>query len=239
MPLYTQIEDFLLKRIQSGEMQEGDLIPTERQLADHFHVSRPTVRQALNNLVCQGYLTRTAGKGSYVTKPKILQEYTRFIESYQIEMTKKGRGIKTEVLEKQVLPADKFLAQKLELPEKEPLMYLSRLRYLLPSSDNRPILLTNVYLPQRLCPGLLEVDFTAASLYDSLEKNGIHIQHAFREIEIRLCTAEDSRLLQIPVGTPVFFIATVSRSAEGKLVEYSESIYPWDKNKFSIEISRP
>ena len=58
MALYEKIRDGLKEKIQSGELKEGDMIPTEIQLAETFHVSRPTIRRALNDLVVDGYLRR-------------------------------------------------------------------------------------------------------------------------------------------------------------------------------------
>ena len=54
MALYEKIRDGLKEKIQSGELKEGDMIPTEIQLAETFHVSRPTIRRALNDLVVDG-----------------------------------------------------------------------------------------------------------------------------------------------------------------------------------------
>ena len=115
MALYEKIRDGLKEKIQSGELKEGDMIPTEIQLAETFHVSRPTIRRALNDLVVDGYLRRVKGTGTFVTKPKILQEYTKFIESYQAEMGKKNYSVKTVVIETSQIRADDFLAQKLQV----------------------------------------------------------------------------------------------------------------------------
>ena len=67
--LYSQIENYILDDIKSGKLTEGDMIPPETVLSKDFNVSRPTVRQALNNLVNEGYLVRIKGKGSFVNPP--------------------------------------------------------------------------------------------------------------------------------------------------------------------------
>ena len=126
MALYENVRDTLKDKIHSGVLKEGDMIPTEMQLAEMFHVSRPTIRRALNDLVVDGFLRRVKGTGTFVTKPKILQEYTKFIESYQAEMDKKHYSVKTVVIETSQIRADEFLAQKLEIKPGEILFCLQQ-----------------------------------------------------------------------------------------------------------------
>lgn len=69
-PLYVQIEDFILEQIKTGRWQLDQQITTERELAEQFKVSRITAKNALNNLVNQGYLYRQRGKGTFVSNRK-------------------------------------------------------------------------------------------------------------------------------------------------------------------------
>lgn len=238
MALYEKVRDTLIDRIKSGELKEGDMIPTEFQLAEMFHVSRPTIRRALNDLVVDGYLRRVKGTGTFVTKPKILQEYTKFIESYQAEMGKKNYSVKTVVIETSQIRADDFLSQKMQVKVGESLFCLKRLRFLIPSMDERPVLYTTVYIPKKLFPNMFDYNYEGRSLYQILDENNLMIRQALREIEIQFSDRYVSRYLQIKENSPVFFISTVSRLEDHRVVEYSESIYPWDKNKFQIEIYR-
>ena len=238
LAIYGEIKDYMMEQIHSGALAEGDIIPTELQLSEQFHVSRPTVRHALNELVNEGYLRRVKGKGSFVTKPKILQEYTKFIESYQAEMEKKNYTVKTVVIESSQIRADEFLAQKLEVKPGERLFCLKRLRYLIPSADGRPVLFTTVYIPVKIFPGLFDYNYEERSLYEVLDTNDVKIKRATREIEIQFSDRYLSRYLELKENTPVFLISTVSRLENDEVVEYSESVYPWDKNKFQIEIYR-
>jgi len=66
VPLYRQIKDLLLDRIQHGELAVGDVIPSEAQLGAAFEVSRLTVRQALYELRVEGYVIREKGRGTFV-----------------------------------------------------------------------------------------------------------------------------------------------------------------------------
>ncbi len=56
----------LLQNIKEGSLQPGDKLPPERELAQAFHVSRSSVREAISALVLVGYLEVTQGKGIFV-----------------------------------------------------------------------------------------------------------------------------------------------------------------------------
>jgi GntR family transcriptional regulator len=71
VPLYQQIKDLLLDRIEHGELAVGDVIPSEPQLQAAFEVSRLTVRQALYELRVEGYVIREKGRGTFVRKSSV------------------------------------------------------------------------------------------------------------------------------------------------------------------------
>lgn len=65
-PYYLQIVGNIRYDIDSGKLREGDKLPSENQLCDLYHVSRVTVRHALDELAEAGYLEKRRGKGTYV-----------------------------------------------------------------------------------------------------------------------------------------------------------------------------
>ena len=54
IPLYFQLEEILKERIETGELQTGDLLSSEKELSEKYKISRPTIRQALRGLVSEG-----------------------------------------------------------------------------------------------------------------------------------------------------------------------------------------
>lgn len=57
--------------IEQGRLKAGDRLPTERELAQAFKVSRPSVREALRALESQGFLVSRQGDGTYVSQQPI------------------------------------------------------------------------------------------------------------------------------------------------------------------------
>ena len=68
IPAYFQLKEYLKQQIQAGTWQPGEKIPTEAELCERFNISRTPVRQALKELVFEGLLTRTAGRGTFVAQ---------------------------------------------------------------------------------------------------------------------------------------------------------------------------
>ncbi len=69
-PAYLRVSEAIRARILRRELQEGEPLPTEIELARQFEVNRSTVREALRKLESAGLLgRRRGGKRLYVTRP--------------------------------------------------------------------------------------------------------------------------------------------------------------------------
>src|SRR4051812_25015713 len=82
IPLYFQLKELILSEIKEGNYKIGSLIPTENDLSDMFEISRTTVRQAITELVQEGWLYRVKSKGTFVSKPKIEQSFIQALGSF-------------------------------------------------------------------------------------------------------------------------------------------------------------
>ncbi len=69
IPLYEQIYNSLLADIKNEKLKSGDRVPSEKELADHFQVSRITTKKALEKLSQDRVIQRVRGKGSFVASP--------------------------------------------------------------------------------------------------------------------------------------------------------------------------
>ena len=236
MHSYSKIYRYILDKIKSGELKDGDTVPKEMDLSKQFSVSRPTVRQALGMLVSDGYVSRVRGKGSFVTKPKVMQGYTRFIESYNDEMKKKGLVPMTKVLEVSVKYPEEHIRKQLELDENEKVVQLKRLRYIVENNSPKPMILTTVYFPLSLMPQFFEYDFETASFYDALGKNGVKISRVTRLMEVKLMTRKMAQMFSLADSAPCHYISSVGYDEGGKPCEYSENYYPADRNTFTVVI---
>ncbi|MDL2323655.1 GntR family transcriptional regulator [Ruminococcaceae bacterium OttesenSCG-928-A16] len=235
VPLYYQIKQSILAAIQEGQLKGGDMLPTELDFCVNCGISRPTIRQALSELVTEGYLYRLKGKGTFVAQPKIDARFLNKLQSFNQEMTQKGLVPSTQVLSVQTIEGKSSINKLLNIPAGEKLLYLERVRY----TDGEPIVYLETYLPNTLLGGLAQEDFTHKSLYSLLEeKYNLRVEKVQREIEAVNATTHVAGLLEISKGKAICLVTTVAYAGDMMPVEYSVARYRGDRNKFSVELYR-
>ena len=222
-----------MERIRTGALKPGDMIETELELEEKFHASRPTVRQALNKLTTMGYLVRIKGKGSFVTRPKLLHRSSSVIESYRSEVG--DRRLLTQVDRLQVIRAEDGVAHALGIQRHAPVVELARTRRI---ENEKAVVNTIVYVPRSRFPGMEKLDFENASFYDALDDRELRVTHAVRTIEIVLPSAEVAEKLEISPFEPVFYVESTGYMANDLPIEYSKSYYPGSNSKFMVDIHR-
>lgn len=234
IPLHKKIRADLLRKIEAGEYEENQLIPTEMELAEQYQVSRPTVRQAVQSLVDEGYLEKRKKRGTIVKKPKIQQEFTHVIESFDSEMSRKGILPKTRILNFQQTTANEEIAENLALEPGDLVYKMTRLRY----AEEKPVVLVTSYIPYELFPKFQEVDFTKEKMYQVFEDMGHPIRTVTRKLEVIKADETISDLLDVAEDDPLFYFHTQGFSDERLPVEYSISKYRGDINYFVFELSQ-
>lgn len=76
------------------------------------------------------------------------------------------------------------------------------------------------------------------SLFQTLSQvHDVHVAKTTEALEIALADEKVSGLLDCPLGTPCFYIETVTEDASGRTIEYSRSYFRGDKTSFVIERS--
>lgn len=235
IPLYYQLKQFLISEIKAGKIKTGECMPTEQEMMTKLGISRTTVRQALSEMVNEGYLHREKSKGTFVTRPKIDERFFQKLESYNDEMRLKGLQPKTVVMSFRRIAAKEGINSHLEIPEHDSLIYLERLRF----ANDEPIVYLETYLPSSKFAGLLNENLTELSLYALLEnKYNTVVKTAIRKIEAVAATSQESTLLDIKKGAPVCLVRTTAYDADLKPIEYSVARYRGDRNQFTLELER-
>lgn len=234
LPLYYQIKQALLGAIQQGNMAPGTVLPGEQELCQYYGVSRPTVRQAMQELTAEGYLERHKGKGTFVAHPKINDRFLNKLQGYNEEMIQKGLLPSTKVLRfERVRRPD--IARKLSLAPEEELFCLERVRF----ANNEPMVYVETYFPSRQFASLSTVDFTRESLYAAmLSRCDVQVSRARREIEAVVANAREIALLGLPHISAVCLVKSVAYDETNTAVEYSIARYRGDRTKFSVELCR-
>lgn len=85
-PLYQQLYNYILDEIKSGNLKSGDRVPSEKELAEKFNVSRITSKKALEKLMQLNFINRERGRGSFVAKE--LPDFAEDAEDFEGENNK-------------------------------------------------------------------------------------------------------------------------------------------------------
>jgi len=233
IPIYVQIEDLLRDRIVQGTYPVNSLIPSERDLSAQFGVSRMTVRQALMNLVKEGYLYREKGRGTFVAEEKMEQPLNG-LTSFTEDMKARGFVPGTKLIGFSKVQPDVHIAAKLGLAEEALVYKIIRVRY----ADNTPMAIERSFLPVGLLPDLTE-EALQGSLYAYIEQQAhLVIGQATQRMEAALAKLDDAEYLQISLPAAVVLIERISMLDDGRPFEVVRSTYRADRYKFISEIGR-
>jgi GntR family transcriptional regulator len=232
VPLYFQIHRALVDQIDSGELREGDLITSEWKLAQAYHVSRMTAREALHALKASGYACSLRGRGTFVTKPKLERAETQ-LRGFTEEITQRGMVPASRLLEQTILDADAELAEGLAVELGSPVMRLRRLRL----ANAIPMVVEKTYLSLCHFPGIEQINFAERSLYQTLrEEFRVHVAWAAETIEVLPATREEAKLLDIPMKTGVVSISRNTITEDRVPIETTVSRYRADRYRTLVYI---
>ncbi len=234
MPLYFQLKCLILKRIQNGEFAAGETIPTEAELQETFGISRSTIRQAITELVRDGWLERKTSKGTFV-KPRKSDavSYIHSFEPFYQQTAKMGKSTTTKVTKIETISPQPMLADGMGLSIGEKVIAISRIRY----AEDVPMVIIHNFLPHEKCKFVLDHDLEKESLYEILKVNpDTSIDHTKTIVSSELAGLDDSRLLNVKIGSPMLCFHTKAMSVDQWVIDFAFSRYRGDINKFEIDV---
>ena len=230
--MYRKISKDIYEKINTGVYKQGSTIPTEFELAEMYQVSRPTIRQAVQLLVDDGYLEKRKKRGTIVCAPKIRQNFVQTIANFESEAVKNGFHSKTTVLSFKKEKPNIEVSTQLHLNPSDMVYKLVRLRYI----DQQPNVIVTTYVPWSLYPDLEKEDMTTKSLYDYFEECKNPIYRMERKMETIKADATAADLLDIDQADPMFYFHSVGFDRQNRRIEYSISKYRGDTNYFSFQL---
>ncbi|MGD2124940.1 MAG: GntR family transcriptional regulator [Desulfobacteraceae bacterium] len=114
-PLYIQLADRIIEYIKENELNPGDLLPSQNELAEYYGISGMTIRHTMLRLTTEGIVERIRGVGTFVAHPKI-REHIEGIQSLEERLAKLGKKVRNTFLEAQeAYPSDRE-SKDLDLP---------------------------------------------------------------------------------------------------------------------------
>jgi GntR family transcriptional regulator len=235
IPFYFQLSELLEQEIASGHWRPGGRIPSEPTIAEHFGLSRTTIRQALGRLEQEGLIQRRKGQGTFVaeTRPRswLLQSSAGFFEE---EVERMGRLVTSVVLRTVVhgsLPAWAVASLRLALPEGAT---LERVR----SVDGLVAMYNVNHLPQDVAEVVLPLDDPNESLYRRIkDRAGVEAAGGRRVLEAVSAEKRLAELLEVPVGSPLVFIESMTWDRNFRPFDCYQTWLRTDRMKIDVSVA--
>jgi GntR family transcriptional regulator len=233
-PLYVQIKDTLRQRILDGVYAPHERLPSENELMTLFDVSRITVRQALRDLHNEGLVFSAQGKGTFVSKPKAVQDVQQ-LQGLEEAMVAKGYVARTRLVSMAQRRPSKAVRAALELGAGEDVMEIKRVRHL----NLEPVSVDLSYFPMDVGLKLFSCDVTG-DIFPLLENElGLRLGAADLKLEAILPDSSDlQELLQMRSGDPILRVERMTYTAEGRPIDFEYLSFRGDSYQYRFRIER-
>ncbi|MET9223514.1 GntR family transcriptional regulator [Streptomyces sp. NPDC003300] len=217
------------------ETATGRPLPGERQLCETLEVSRPTLRSVMDDLVRDGLLIRAHGRGVFVAEDKVAQRLGPAAGPGPSMGVGGVDGAWTSrTVEFTAMAAGPRIGRRLGTAPADRILRIARLRLV----DGDPMCVETLHVPLALVPGLTAHDLETDSFYRLLgSRYGILLTRASQLIEPTVVDEAEAELLGVPVHTPALLFERAARDADGRVVEFTRSVYRGDRYRILTELS--
>jgi GntR family transcriptional regulator len=231
LPRYYQIKETIKKWIVEKEFDFGDKIPSENELAAKFNVSRLTVRQAVSQLIQEGFLKTRRGAGTFVADDEeLINSYNIEFSGFMDDLFYLASRSKTKKAEINRIKTPKYIKSKLQLSDdNNEIIQIKRIRYI----SNRSFAYTINYIPIDIGKKIKKTDLLKKPLLQILEQDlAVQFTEAFQTMEASFADQQLAENLGIPSGSPILFMERVMYIKKRVPFEVVQSSYRGDLYKY-------
>jgi GntR family transcriptional regulator len=236
---YHQIYLVLREQLQEGRFASG--MPAEMVLAQQFGVGRVTVRRALEQLVDEGLIVRTAGRGTWPAPGQPVRSSIPLGKGVQTRLTglmenivSANRQTTVKVLDWRVVDASADVAEMLQLPAGAKVRKAVRRR----SSQEGPLSYITTYIPEQLAVGFGRRELATTPILQLLEESGIELGRAQQTISARQADAVVAAELGVPIGAALLAVRRLVFDIHDKPVQCLHGLYRPDRYEYQLEVSQ-
>lgn len=232
--LYLQIANLLKQEILSKKIKPGENIGSQRELEERFHVSKITIRKAIEILEKEGLVITSQGKGTFV-KPEKVEQTLNQLQSLSDIIKSSGYSPQVKIKKLEMVSIPTSFEQDGKQVIDPYSLYIERLH----TVEDLPIAFAQIYIPYNLGEKLTKYELENHTIYELFEqKLGITLGEAIQSIEA--CPANEAlgKALDVSEGTPLLKSERLTYSTENKLVEKITFYYRFDEYAFKIKLNR-
>ena len=228
---------YLLLRdeMSNGTYGPGAALPGEQKLAEHYGVSRVTIRRALEALERDGLILRRAGSGTVVREQDQAEgQVAGDFATLMPQLVEMGRDTTARLLSFSYGPAPQVVSQAMALPEGARVQAATRVRLI----DGTPFSHLTTYVPEAIAANYTEADLATTPLFRLLERSGVRVAGARQSVSASLAAPDVAEALGVAVGSALLSIRRVVSDTDGRGVEYLSALYRPDMFKLEMTLDR-
>jgi GntR family transcriptional regulator len=230
IPYYFQLKQILLARIQANEWKPGYMIGSEHELEKEYQVSRTTVRQALGELVSEGYLVRRRGRGTFVAQPNVVTDSTRRFDLEEYDPQTYG-PMEWRVIDRQTVEAPPQVCDALKLNQGDTVVRLRRLRL----AGLAVLGYYFAYVPLHIATYIDDENLTSGLPLDYLHKYpSVGQVRMERIVASTLADKYDMEFLGVKRNAPILYLERIVMAEDGTAVEFMVARFRGDRFKFRL-----
>ncbi|GGN62401.1 GntR family transcriptional regulator [Oceanobacillus indicireducens] len=227
-PRYLIVIEQIREKINNGELEPGEQLPSETALAKALGVSRNTLREALRILEEENIIIRKHGIGTFVNRVPVFQGGIEELFSITELIEREGKKSGTEILFTGIVGPHRDDIEELELEEDEQVFLVKRVR----TADEVPL----VYCIDKVPDSILHKGYKLReeSIFNSLGDAGIVINHARSQINTIAYHDEISKIMNCDQHTPLLVLRQVHFDESNRPVLYSINYFRSDQITFNV-----
>lgn len=227
-PLYLQLAGGIEDAIRSGVLPPGSRLENELALSKRLKLSRPTVRQGIQELVDKGMLVRKRGVGTQVVQAPVNRQVA--LTSLYDDLRTAGKAPRTDIIEYRIGRPSPEALDRLQLSPGEQVLDLIRVRY----ADGEPLAVMRNTIPERIAPSREALG--ASGLYACLRERGITTVLAHERIGATVADEEHAELLEEEIGAPLLTMERKSFANDGSVIEFGYHVYRASRYSFEVTL---
>ncbi len=237
-PLYHRIYSVMRERITNGYYAPHQLMPTEAELSETFSTSRITARKAMEMLAQEGLVTRSRGRGTFVTETAMTQDIgasvVTDVSGLLSYLNKVGQGTAVRVISLDRGEAPPRIASMLALPSTTELVRAVRVRWL----GEQPYSLSMTYLLPEIGAGLSREDLASADMIDLVQREGASVEQVEQTMSATLADDVSAQALGVPVGAPLMRVIRIFYDAKMQPFYAAEILYRAERYQYRLSLKR-
>ncbi len=230
-PVYQQLAHNIIQLIESGVIDEGFSLPSERMLANQLKLSRTTIRHCYNDLRAYKHIDTQGRAGAVINPIPRLNPPLGKLKGFTQEMLEQGISPSTRLIERKIVN-DRMIATLFNRPSSAQFLKLVRIR----SGNDVPLSYEVAWYDLTAAPDIAQWD-VVGSAYEYLK---IHCGIAFAEgeqtIEAVLSSSTEEAALGIDKQSPCLLMKRKLPSVSGQLIEYVEGVFRGDTYTYRIKL---